>query len=123
VNEQCRREVVRGVVQALRDAGFVTETPWRRVADERDEVVVRARRPAGSQAEFRVTLSGDLAYKFDNYEGSACKKDIGAVLPRLEEIYGVQLSNQRVVWSNPDDLDRTARAVPHDGSEEGGRGE
>jgi len=122
VDERCRREVVRGVVQALRDAGFVTDAPWRRVADERDEVVVRAQRPAGSQAEFRVTLSGDLAYTFDNYEGSACKKDIGTVLPRLEEIYGVRLSNQRVIWENPDDLDRTARTTP-DGGTEGGHGE
>ncbi len=121
VDERCRREVVKGVVQSLRESGFVTDAPWRRVDGGRDEVVVKARRPAGSTAEFRVTLAGDLAYTFDNYEGAACKKDIGTVLPRLEEIYGVRLSNQRVVWENPDELDRTARTQPG-GNEEGGHG-
>ena len=25
------------------------------------------------------------------------------VLPRLEDVYGVNLSEERVIWSNPDD--------------------
>ena len=51
-------------------------------------------------------------YKFDRYQGSACKKDIATVLPRLQSVYGIQLSNDRVLWENPDDMDADARPQP-----------
>lgn len=112
VSESCRREVVQAVYRALEDAGFVTERPKIVREDGVDEVVIHGRRPAGAQAVFRVELSGKLNYKFDRYQGSACKKDIATVLPRLQSVYGIQLSNDRVLWENPDDVDADARPQP-----------
>lgn len=112
VGESCRREVVQAVYRALEDAGFVTERPKIVRDDQTDEVVIHGRRPAGAQAIFRVELSGKLNYKFDRYQGSACKKDIASVLPRLQSVYGIQLSNDRVLWENPDDMDADARPQP-----------
>jgi hypothetical protein len=100
------------VYRALEDAGFVTERPKIVREDGADEVVIHGRRPAGAQAVFRVELSGKLNYKFDQYQGSACKKDIATVLPRLQSVYGIQLSNNRVIWENPDDVDADARPQP-----------
>ncbi|WP_186043222.1 hypothetical protein [Burkholderia gladioli] len=112
VDESCRREVVHAVYRALEDAGFVTEKP-RLVRDgSSNEVVIRGKRPAGAQAEFKVELSGKLNYKFDHYRGSACKKDIDTVLPRLQSIYGIQLSTERTIWENPDDKDSDAKPQP-----------
>lgn len=112
VDESCRREVVQAVYRALEDAGFVTEKP-RLVRDgSSNEVVIRGKRPAGAQAEFKVELSGKLNYKFDHYHGSACKKDIDTVLPRLQSIYGIQLSTERTIWENPDDKDSDAKPQP-----------
>lgn len=111
-DESCRREVVQAVYRALEDAGFVTERP-RIVNDEKtNEVVIHGRRPAGAQAVFRVELSGKLNYKFDQYQGSACKKDIASVLPRLQSVYGIKLSSDRVIWENPDDEDADAKPQP-----------
>lgn len=111
VDERCRKETVRAVLQSLRRAGFVVETPRRHKDYAHDDVVVLARKPAGQQAEFRVTLDGGFLYKFDRYEGLTCKKDIDKILPMLQQIYGVQLSNRRVLWENPVPESHTARPL------------
>lgn len=112
VSEQARREVVSAVSEALLDAGFITEKPRRIRADGLDEVVLRATRPSGAEAAFRIGLGGVMHYEFDKYEGTACRKDIDQVLPTLQSVYGIQLSDRRVVWENPDDLDQDARPLP-----------
>lgn len=112
VDESCRREVVQAVCRSLQEAGFATESPRLIRKNDSNEVVIRAMRPAGAQAVFKVELSGKLNYKFDHYSGSACKKDIDTVLPRLQSIYGIQLSTERVIWENPDDKDSDARPQP-----------
>lgn len=112
VDETVRREVVRAVHQALSEAGFVVERPRRLRESGRDEVLLQACRPSGAEAEFRIELDGAMHYHFDRYEGRACRRDIDQVLPSLETIYGIRLSDQRVVWDNPDDRDRDARPLP-----------
>jgi len=112
VDESCRREVVQAVYRALEEAGFVTDKPRLVREGDANEVVIHGRRPAGAQALFKVELSGKLNYKFDHYQGSACKKDIFTVLPRLQSIYGIELSTERVLWENPDDKDSDAKPQP-----------
>jgi NADH dehydrogenase/NADH:ubiquinone oxidoreductase subunit G len=111
VDERCRKETVKAVLESLRKAGFVVETPQRRREGGRDEVVVIARKPAGQQAAFRIDLRGGMEYRFDRYEGKTCKKDIGKVLPSLQEIYGVKLSDEKTIWENPDRLSSSARPM------------
>ena len=43
-------------------------------------------------------------YAFENYVGTACRKDSAQVEAMLREAYGVVLSNERVVWENPDEV-------------------
>jgi hypothetical protein len=112
VGEAVRREVVRAVNQALLDAGFVVESPRRVREAGVDEVVLRAARPSGAEAIFRVDLSGAMNYAFERYEGTACRRDIDQVLPTLESVYGIRLSDRRVIWENPDDLHQDARPRP-----------
>jgi hypothetical protein len=38
--------------------------------------------------------------------------DIDAVVPALQEVYGIQLTDEVVAWRNPDDEDATARPQP-----------
>lgn len=113
VDENCRRDTVRAVMESLTSAGFVVDMPTR-LQGESDEVVIRARKPAGSDAVFRVTAEGGFSYKFDNYEGMGCKADIDRILPQLQEIYGISLQDRRVLWSNPDRHKATARPIEDD---------
>ncbi len=111
--EDARREAVRAVMGSLEDAGFLVESP-RLVKDSSgtNEVVVVGTRPSGASATFNLTLDGRLQYDFSGYSGSSCQADIDLVMPSLQEIYGIQLDDEVVIWRNPDDLDATARPQP-----------
>lgn len=113
VDESQRREVVRAVYQSLQQAGFVVDQPERLVSQGQDEVLIRAHRPAGAQADFRVNLSGHLSYKFHQYKGKTCEKDVAPVMATLQDAYGISLSDKRVIWINPDDQDQDARPYPN----------
>lgn len=112
VDESQRREVVRAVYQSLQQAGFVVDRPEHLVSEGEDQVLIRARRPAGAQADFRVNLSGYLSYKFHQYKGKTCEKDVAPVMATLQDAYGISLSDKRVIWANPDDQDQDARPYP-----------
>lgn len=110
VDEESRRVAVRAVYESLMQAGFAVDQPWLEEGNG-GSVVVSARKPSGGQAQFRIGAEGGLVYKFDHYEGAACKQDLNEVLPMLQEIYGITLSNERVLWDNPDRLSRDARPL------------
>ena len=112
VDESQRREVVRAVYQSLQQAGFAVDRPEHLTSQGQDEVLIRARRPAGAQADFRVNLCGHLSYKFHQYKGKTCEKDVAPVMATLQDAYGISLSDKRVIWVNPDDQDQDARPYP-----------
>lgn len=104
-NEAVRREALKAIIGSLQQVGFLIEQPLLR-----GEVVeLPAKRPSGERCTFYVDIKGGLEYHFHNYEGNACKKDIGKVLPLLQNVYGIRLSDERVLWSNPDRNDHEAR--------------
>ena len=102
-DESIRREMVKAVYQSLQNAGFSVLKPKRVKEKDQDIVIIQAQRPSGNQAKFKIQLDGKVRYEFDNYRGQTCKEDMQKVLPRLSEVYGVELSDERVIWSNPDD--------------------
>ena len=112
VDESQRREVVRAVYLSLQHAGFIVDGPEHLTSQGHDEVLIRARRPAGAQADFRVNLSGHLSYKFHQYKGKTCEKDVAPVMATLQDAYGISLSDKRVIWVNPDDQDQESRPYP-----------
>ena len=115
LQEAARRHVVSGLLRELRNAGFVVSDP-KLEAGEAAAVVIKAQRPSGAQAAFRVNLDG-MTYKFDHYQGQACLDDADKVLPRLQDIYGIELEEEKVSWRNPDMIGKSAKKLP-DGSEE-----
>jgi len=111
-NESIRKEVVKAVYKSLTEAGFIVQKPVWDQKNGKDEVVIAASRPSGNRALFQIEVDGKLLYKFDNYKGQTCQKDMQAVLPKLSEVYGVDLSGTRVLWSNPDDEDAEMKPIP-----------
>lgn len=112
ISESQRREVVRAVYLSLQNAGFTVDMPKHLTLHGKDEVLISARRPAGAQADFRIDLSGHLNYKFHQYKGKTCEKDVVPVMATLQDAYGISLSDKRVIWINPDDQDMDARPYP-----------
>ncbi|WP_131618161.1 hypothetical protein [Roseivivax marinus] len=115
LQEAARRHVVSGLLRELRNAGFIVFDP-KLEAGEVAAVVIKAQRPSGAQAAFRVNLD-EMTYKFDHYQGQACLDDADKVLPRLQDIYGIELEEEKVSWRNPDMIGKSAKQLP-DGSEE-----
>lgn len=110
-DEAVRKEMVKAVYQSLKQAGFTVLPPVKQGDGENSIVLVQASRPQGNQAKFRVSLNGSVRYEFDNYKGQRCKEDMQKVLPKLSEVYGVDLSDERVIWENPDDEYADAKPI------------
>lgn len=103
-SENVRKEMVKAVYQSLKMAGFTVLDPKLQIDEKGNNIVlVQAARPNGNSAKFRIRLDGSVMYEFDNYKGHRCKADMQQVLPKLSEIYGIDLSKERVIWENPDD--------------------
>ncbi|MDR1484876.1 MAG: hypothetical protein LBT09_08655 [Planctomycetaceae bacterium] len=112
-DETVRREIVKSIYKTLKQVGFMVTSPV--VTGE--NVLIKAQKPAGQQAEFAVKLDGHFTFKFDNYEGQKCKTDIDEVTKQLEEIYGITLSNKKVLWENPDRIKKGSKGLPQGGKE------
>ncbi|WP_104760932.1 hypothetical protein [Helicobacter cetorum] len=106
--EAVRKEMVKAIMESLNNAGFDVQKP---ALNKEGEVIIRSNRTNGNRADFKINLSGEVNYHFDGYKGKACKNDINKVLPRLNEVYGINLSNEKVLWENPDDEFADAKPI------------
>lgn len=107
IDEEIRREAVKAIIKELKYQEFTVENPQLFGEGKDSYVLVKARKPSGKQATCKINLQGKLNYRFDHYEGMACIKDIEQFSVDLEKIYSVKLSDDRVIWENPDRLSRT----------------
>lgn len=104
IEEEVRREAVKAIYQQLRSQEFTVEAPRRFVTEGSDYVRIVARRPSGRRVVCEVDNHGALKYRFDKYEGMTCLKDIEKFNVDLERVYSLRLSEECVLWSNPDRL-------------------
>ena len=102
VNEDVRRETLVALIGTVQNLGFVLLGEPEFTED--GGVLVLARRPSGEECQFVVRADGGMRYAFENYAGTACRKDCAQVEAMLREAYGVVLSNERVIWENPDEV-------------------
>ena len=112
ISEETRRETVKAIIKQLRTQEFTVEKPQVVQMDSKNYVKIVAKQPSGKRAICNVDLHGKIAYKFDNYEGMTCLKDIEKFNVDLRQVYSVKLSDERVLWSNPDKLDKDANNTP-----------
>lgn len=113
ISEETRREAVMAIVKQLRSQEFTVEKPQLIQVDGKNFVKIVAKQPSGKRAVCNVDLHGKIAYKFDNYAGMTCLKDIEKFNVDLKQIYSVELSDERVLWQNPDRLSMDANNLPY----------
>lgn len=112
ISEETRRKTVKAIIKQLRTQEFTVEKPQVVQTDGKNYVKIVAKQPSGKRAICNIDLHGKIAYKFDNYEGMTCLKDIEKFNVDLQQVYSVQLSDERVLWSNPNKLDKDANSTP-----------
>ena len=112
ISEETRRETVKAIIKQLRTQEFTVENPKIFKMNNKNYVKIIAKQPSGKKVICNVDLHGKIAYKFDNYEGMTCLKDIKKFNVDLQRVYSVKLSDERVLWSNPDKLDKDVNSIP-----------
>lgn len=114
ISEETRREIVISIIKQLKKQEFTVEKPQLVQTDGKNYVKIVAKQPSGKRAICNVDLCGKIAYKFDNYAGMTCLKDIEKFNVDLEKVYSIKLSDERVLWENPDKLSMDANTLPND---------
>ena len=113
ITEETRREAVKAIIKQLRSQEFTVEKTQVVQMDGKNYVKIVAKQPSGKRAICNIDLHGKIAYKFDNYEGMTCLKDIEKFNVDLQQVYSIKLSDERVLWSNPDKLDKDVNSTPN----------
>jgi len=104
VEESVRKKSLSIIKKAITARGFIIDKNNIKLKRDTNEVVMVALEPSGEKAEFRVFLDGKFIYDFHGYEGQACQKDIEPFMSDLEEVYGIHVTAQQEIWSNPDKI-------------------
>lgn len=112
ISEDIRREAVKAIYKQLKSQSFTVEPPQLIKTDDEDFVRIIAKMPSGKRAVCKLTNKGKIIYTFDKYEGMTCLKDIEKFNVDLKNLYSVKLSNERVIWSNPDEIGKDADELP-----------
>lgn len=104
-DERVRKETLKVIIKAIKARGFIVNTR-KNLKIDREKNVVRlvALKASGQKAEFEIQLSGKFMYRFDGYEGQACKKDIEPFMNDLTSIYDINVLHEEVIWDNPDKI-------------------
>lgn len=104
VGEKVRQKSLKIIMKAIGERGFVVDKKNIKIKRDTNEVILVALKASGEKAEFRVFLDGRFIYDFRGYEGQACQKDIEPFMHDLEEVYGIKVTKQTEIWSNPDKI-------------------
>lgn len=112
ITEEVRRETVKAIIKQLKSQEFIVEKPQITQMEDKNYVKIVAKKPSGKRAVCNVDLHGKIVYKFDNYEGMTCLKEIEKFNVDLEQIYSIKLSDERVLWSNPDKISKDMQTIP-----------
>ena len=113
ITEETRREMVLAIVNQFKSQEFIVEKPQLVKVDGKNFVKIVAKQPSGKRAVCNIDLKGKIAYKFDNYVGMTCLKDIEKFNVALDKVYSIKLSDERVLWQNPDRLSMDANSLPN----------
>lgn len=104
VGEKVRQKSLKIIVDAIKQRGFVVDKKNIKIKRDTNEVIMVALKASGEKAEFKIFLDGRFIYDFRGYEGQACQKDIEPFMHDLEEVYGIHVTKQTEIWSNPDKI-------------------
>lgn len=113
--EQQRRQTVIALKESLEEAGFDVGDPG--ITPGGNQVIMRARRSQGEQAQVMVYLDGKLALKFDSYGDDhveKCATDIAELTQRLQEVYGIETQQTGCFFEDPRRIRQEAKSLPPD---------
>jgi hypothetical protein len=106
VDTAIRNRVLTSIIKIIKEQGFIVKKE--NVEECGDHAKISAIKANGEKADFIVHMDGKFVYKFHDYEGLSCEKDIGSFEEKFESIYGIKLEEKQIMWSNPDRVGKMA---------------
>jgi len=100
IENAVRNRVLTSVIKIIKNQGFIVKKE--NVEECGDHAKISSVKPNGEEVNFVIYLDGKFIYKFHNYEGLSCEKDIENFEKMFESIYGIELEDKKILWSNPD---------------------
>lgn len=100
IENAVRNRVLTSVIKIIKNQGFIVKKE--NVEECGDHAKIFSVKPNGEEVNFVIYLDGKFIYKFHNYEGLSCEKDIENFEKMFESIYGIELEDKKILWSNPD---------------------
>ncbi len=104
VSEEVRKDTIKTIRKIITSRGFVVSNNSIKIDRIKNIVNMVGIKANGERAAFTVNMEGQFTYKFDNYEGQACQKDIQPFMDDLENLYNIKVDKKKEIWSNPDKL-------------------
>lgn len=105
LGEKLRKQSLKIIKEAIQKRGFIIDNKNIKIDREKNEVKMIAQKVSGERAEFTIFMDGKFIYDFHHgYRGQACQKDIKPFMKDLEEVYGIQVTKVKEIWSNPDKI-------------------
>lgn len=101
--KEVRNDTVQAVLKILQSQGFIVKR--KNIIEKEDgRLLMKCNKLSGEEALVSVNLDGKFSYKFHNYKGMTCMKDINEFENVLENVYGTELKNKELLWTNNPDL-------------------
>lgn len=107
--DEIRKELILSIYKEIQKLGFgIVKAPHVVNTNGEEQVQFAAKKPSGQVMYCTVKVNGNIAWKFDGYEGQACQGDISQLKEQLQQAYGFNLDEKAVYWENPDKISKGA---------------
>lgn len=107
--ESVRRLTVRHIADLLSTRGFIVGQP-----KIKDNIVhLQAKMPSGKGVLLQIFDDAKIHFDFENYEGTACKDELDAILIKLETEGQIEACVEQFVWHNPDKIKKGSKDLPY----------
>lgn len=107
--DEMRKELILSIYKEIQKLGFgIVKAPHVVQVKGEEQIQFAAKKPSGQVMYCTVKVNGNIAWKFDGYEGQACQGDISRLKEQLQQAYGFKLDEKAVYWENPDKISKGA---------------
>lgn len=107
--DEMRKELILSIYKEIQKLGFgIIKTPYVVHMNGEEQIQFAAKKPSGQVMYCTVKVNGNIAWKFDGYDGQACQGDITQLKDQLQQAYGFSLDEKAVYWENPNKISKGA---------------
>ena len=114
IDEELRREILRALIQSMRDLGFAVGKPT--VVKETGSVALIGTLSSGRSIRFEVDISGQMEFDMNGFLERKCSDHLDEVLGLLDTNFNIKSGPVQHNWKNPDKISKGSKGFPTGGN-------